>query len=132
MPSGAIHLKVVPEVSTLDFTNALQISGFLIPALSTRRADTEFELQDGQSFVIAGLMDNRVTSLVNKIPGLGDIPVLGYLFKSKSFQKSKAELMVLCTVRKIAPEMKTPTGPANPIPFLDDDKFDGKKPGAGK
>ena len=64
MPSGNIHLKVVPEVSTLDFTNALQISGFLIPALSTRRADTEFELQDGQSFVIAGLMDNRVTSIM--------------------------------------------------------------------
>jgi len=132
MPSGAIHLKVVPEVSTLDFTNALQISGFLIPALSTRRADTEFELQDGQSFVIAGLMDNRVTSLVNKIPGLGDIPILGNLFKSKSFQKSKAELMVLCTVRKIAPEMKAPAGPTNPVPFLDNDKFDGKKPGAGK
>src|SRR6266478_4005154 len=105
MPSGNIHLKVVPEVSTLDFTNALQISGFLIPALSTRRADTEFELQDGQSFVIAGLMDNRVTNLVNKIPGLGDIPILGNLFKSKSLQKSNAELMVLCTVRKIAPDM---------------------------
>jgi pilus assembly protein CpaC len=127
MPSGIIHLKVVPEVSTLDFTNALQISGFLIPALSTRRADTEFELQDGQSFVIAGLIDNRVTSLANKIPGLGDIPVLGNLFRSKSFQKSKAELMVLCTVRKINPETKTPAGPTNPEPFLDNSKFDGKK-----
>src|SRR5215468_5002165 len=128
MPSGTIHLKVVPEVSTLDFTNALQISGFLIPALSTRRADTEFELQDGQSFVIAGLIDNRVTNIANKIPGLGDIPILGTLFKSKSFQKSKGELMVLCTVRKISPETKAPTGPANPVPFLDDNKFDGKKP----
>ncbi len=106
MPSGNIHLKVVPEVSTLDFTNALQISGFLIPALSTRRADTEFELQDGQSFVIAGLMDNRVTNLVNKIPGLGDIPILGNFFKSKSQQKSNAELMVLCTVKKIAPDVE--------------------------
>jgi pilus assembly protein CpaC len=128
MPSGTIHLKVVPEVSTLDFTNALQISGFLIPALSTRRADTEFELQDGQSFVIAGLIDNRVTSIANKIPGLGDIPVLGNLFRSKSFQKSKGELMVLCTVRKISPEMKAPAGPTNPEPFLDNGKFDGKKP----
>jgi len=128
MPSGNIHLKVVPEVSTLDFTNALQISGFLIPALSTRRADTEFELQDGQSFVIAGLIDNRVTNIANKIPGLGDIPILGNLFKSKNFQKSKGELMVLCTVRKISPEMKAPAGPANPVPFLDNDKFDGKKP----
>jgi pilus assembly protein CpaC len=131
MPSGNIHLKVVPEVSTLDFTNALQISGFLIPALSTRRADTEFELQDGQSFVIAGLMDNRVTDLVNKVPGLGDIPIIGNFFRSKSQQKSNAELMVLCTVKKITPEMKSPAGPTNPQPFLDDSKFDGKKP-AGK
>jgi pilus assembly protein CpaC len=128
MPSGNIHLKVVPEVSALDFTNALQISGFLIPALSTRRADTEFELQDGQSFVIAGLLDNRVTNIANKIPGLGDIPILGNLFKSKSFQKSKGELMVLCTVRKIGPSMTTPAGPSTPVPFLDNDKFDGKKP----
>src|SRR5262249_29173453 len=59
MPNGNIHMRVVPEVSTLDFANSLQISGFTIPALSTRRAETEFELQDGQSFVIAGLMDNR-------------------------------------------------------------------------
>jgi pilus assembly protein CpaC len=128
MPSGNIHLKVVPEVSALDFTNALQISGFLIPALSTRRADTEFELQDGQSFVIAGLLDNRVTNIANKVPGLGDIPILGNLFKSKSFQKSKGELMVLCTVRKIGPSMTTPAGPSTPVPFLDNDKFDGKKP----
>jgi len=132
MPSGNIHLKVVPEVSTLDFTNALQISGFLIPALSTRRADTEFELQDGQSFVIAGLMDNRVTNLVNKIPGLGDIPILGTFFKSKGVQKSNAELMVLCTVKKVGPEVQPPALPNNPEPFLKDDKFDGKKPGGGK
>lgn len=132
MPSGNIHLKVVPEVSTLDFTNALQISGFLIPALSTRRADTEFELQDGQSFVIAGLMDNRVTNLVNKIPGLGDIPILGTFFKSKSAQKSNAELMVLCTVKKVGPQVQPTALPNNPEPFLNDDKFDGKKPGGGK
>jgi len=132
MPSGSIHLKVVPEVSTLDFTNALQISGFLIPALSTRRADTEFELQDGQSFVIAGLMDNRVTNLVNKIPGLGDIPILGTFFKSKSAQKSNAELMVLCTVKKVGPEVQPTALPNNPVTFLNDDKFDGKKPGGGK
>jgi pilus assembly protein CpaC len=132
MPSGNIHLKVVPEVSALDFSNALQISGFLVPALSTRRADTEFELQDGQSFVIAGLMDNRVTNLVNKIPGLGDIPILGTFFKSKSAQKSNAELMVLCTVKKVGPEVKPTALPNNPEPFLNDDKFDGKKPGGGK
>jgi pilus assembly protein CpaC len=129
MPNGNIHLNVTPEVSTLDFTNALTISGFTVPALSTRRAETEFELQDGQSFVIAGLMDNRVTNIMNKIPGLGDIPVLGNFFKSKSAQKSNGELMVLCTVHKISPNMQTPAGPKNPEPFLDDTKFDGKKQG---
>jgi pilus assembly protein CpaC len=131
MPNGNIHLRVVPEVSELDFTNGLTISGFNIPALSTRRADTEFELQDGQSFVIAGLMDNRLTQVANKFPGLGDIPILGNLFKSKNLQKSKTELMVLCTVHRIAPSMNAPAGPVNPQPFLDKDKFDGKKPSGG-
>ena len=132
MPNGNIHLNVTPEVSTLDFANALTISGFTVPALSTRRADTEFELQDGQSFVIAGLMDNRVTNLVSKVPGLGDIPILGNFFRSKSLQKSNAELMVLCTVRKISPNMQSPPGPSNPQPFMNKDGFDGKKPSAGK
>jgi pilus assembly protein CpaC len=132
-PNGNIHLRVVPEVSTLDFANSLTISGFTIPALSTRRADTEFELQDGQSFVIAGLMDNRVTNIVNKIPGLGDIPILGNFFKSKSAQKSNSELMVLCTARRVSPNAQPPATPVNPIPMLDKDKFDGKKPsGDGK
>ena len=131
MPNGNIHLRVVPEVSQLDFTNGLTISGFNIPALSTRRADTEFELQDGQSFVIAGLMDNRLTQIANKFPGLGDIPILGNLFKSKNLQKSKTELMVLCTVHRIAPSNQPPPGPADPQPFLDKEKFDRKKPSGG-
>ena len=130
MPNGNIHLRVVPEVSQLDFTNGLTISGFNIPALSTRRADTEFELQDGQSFVIAGLIDNRLTEIGNKIPGLGDIPILGNLFKSKNLQKSKTELMVLCTVHRIAPSGEAPAGPGYPQPFLDKEKFDAKKPAA--
>jgi pilus assembly protein CpaC len=124
MPNGNIHLKVAPEVSTLDFSNALTISGFTVPALSTRKAETEFELQDGQSFVIAGLIDNRVTDIWNKIPGIGDIPILGNLFRSKSLQKSNSELMVLCTVRRISPTMETPPLPKNPKPFIDDGKFD--------
>jgi pilus assembly protein CpaC len=128
MPNGNIHLRVVPEVSNLDFTNGLTISGFTVPALSTRRADTEFELQDGQSFVIAGLMDNRVTNIVNKVPGLGDIPVLGNFFKSKNAQRSKTELMVLCTVRRISPSAQPAPPPAYPKPFLDKDKFDEQKP----
>ena len=124
MPNGNIHLQVAPEVSTLDFSNALTISGFTVPALSTRRAETEFELQDGQSFVIAGLMDNRVTDIYNKIPGLGDIPILGNFFKSKSVQKSNSELMVLCTVHRISPSTETPAAPKNPLPFMDEKKFD--------
>jgi pilus assembly protein CpaC len=131
MPNGNIHLRVVPEVSQLDFTNGLTISGFNIPALSTRRADTEFELQDGQSFVIAGLLDNRLTQIGNKIPGLGDIPILGNLFKSKNLQKSKTELMVLCTVHRISPSGQAPAGPGYPQPFLDKEKFDAKKPSGG-
>lgn len=127
MPNGNIHLRVVPEVSQLDFTNGLSISGFTVPALSTRRADTEFELQDGQSFVIAGLMDNRVTNIANKMPGLGDIPILGNLFKSKNMQKSKTELMVLCTVHRISPSSQAPVLPVNPQPYLDKEKFDSSK-----
>jgi pilus assembly protein CpaC len=127
MPNGNIHLLVAPEVSTLDFANALTISGFTVPALSTRKAETEFELRDGQSFVIAGLIDNRVTDIWNKVPGLGDIPILGNFFKSKSAQKSNSELMVLCTVHRISPNMEAPPGPKNPQPFINNDKFDGTK-----
>ncbi|HME36057.1 MAG TPA: type II and III secretion system protein family protein [Candidatus Sulfotelmatobacter sp.] len=127
MPNGNIHLKVAPEVSTLDYANALTISGFTVPALSTRKAETEFELQDGQSFVIAGLMDNRVTDIYNKIPGLGDIPILGNFFRSKSLQKSNSELMVLCTVHRISASGEQPALPKTPKPFIDDGKFDKSK-----
>jgi pilus assembly protein CpaC len=127
-PNGNIHLHVAPEVSTLDFADAVTVSGTTIPAISTRKADTEFELQDGQSFVIAGLMDNRVTNIANKIPGLGDIPILGNFFKSKNAQKSNSELMVLCTVRRISPSAQAPKGPTYPVPNLDQGKFDAKKP----
>ena len=126
MPNGNIHLKVAPSVSALDFANALTISGFTVPALSTRKAETEFELQDGQSFVIAGLIDNRVTDLYNKIPGLGDIPILGNFFKSKSAQRTNSELMVLCTAHRISPSTQASPLPVNPKPFMDKDKFDGK------
>jgi pilus assembly protein CpaC len=131
-PNGNIHLHVAPEVSTLDFADAVTVSGTTIPAISTRKAETEFELQDGQSFVIAGLMDNRVTNIASKLPGLGDIPILGNFFKSKNNQKSNSELMVLCTVRRIAPSTQSPKPPLNPEPYLDQNKFDAKKPGASK
>jgi pilus assembly protein CpaC len=132
MPNGNIHLKVAPSVSALDFSNALTISGFTVPALSTRKAETEFELQDGQSFVIAGLIDNRVTDLYNKIPGLGDIPILGNFFRSKSAQKTNTELMVLCTAHRISPSTQAPALPVMPKPNMDLQQFDGKPSGDKK
>jgi pilus assembly protein CpaC len=72
-------------------------------------------------------MDNRVTDIYNKIPGLGDIPILGTFFRSKSLQKSNSELMVLCTVRRVSPSTETPTFPKTPKPFMDDASFDKKK-----
>jgi pilus assembly protein CpaC len=118
MPNGNIHLVVAPEVSTLDFANGLQLSGFSIPALSTRRAQTEFEVLDGQSFVIAGLLDSRVTNITQKIPGLGDVPVLGNFFKSKSAQKTQSELMVLVTAHRIQPAAKPPADLNFPQKFM--------------
>jgi pilus assembly protein CpaC len=92
-----INLKVRPEVSSLDFNNAVILQGFRIPALATRRTETEVELQDGQTFAIAGLLNNTVTDTLRKIPGIGDIPVLGWLFKSKALEKQQTELVVLIT-----------------------------------
>src|SRR5438128_2774053 len=80
--TGAINLKVAPEVSSLDFTNSVTLQGFLIPALSQRKAETEVVLKDGESFAIAGLIDNRVTQTLTKVRGIGDIPILGQLFRS--------------------------------------------------
>ena len=92
-----IHLKVRPEVSTLDFANAVQLGGFRIPALTSRRTETEIELRDRQTFAIAGLLNNNMTSTMQKIPGIGDIPVLGLLFRSKAAQKNRTELVVMIT-----------------------------------
>jgi len=92
-----IHLKVRPEVSTLDFANGIQLQGFRIPALMSRRTQTELELKNGQTFAIAGLMNNSMTSTMSKIPGIGDIPILGYLFRSKAAQKNRTELVVMIT-----------------------------------
>lgn len=92
-----IQLKVAPEVSALDFGNAVSIQGFRVPALSTRRTETEVELRDGQTFAVAGLIDNTVTQTMSKIPGIGDIPILGTLFKSRAYQKNATELVVMIT-----------------------------------
>jgi pilus assembly protein CpaC len=92
-----VHLKVRPEVSLLDFSNAVVLAGFRIPALTTRRTETELELRDGQTFAIAGLMNNTMTQTLSKVPGIGDIPVLGYLFRSKAARKDQTELVVMIT-----------------------------------
>jgi len=108
-PSGGIHLKVSPEVSALDFANAVTLQGFLIPAVSTRRAETEVILKDGESFAIAGLIDNRVVEQLNRVWGLGDIPVLGQLFRSRSTKKTTDELLVVITphfVKPLSPDEK--------------------------
>jgi len=115
---GMIHLKVKPEVSSLDFTNALTIQGFLIPALTTNRAESEVQLRDGQSFAIAGLLDNRVTEQFSKIPWIGDVPILGKLFQSRSLTKSKNELLIVVTPRIVHPSEVAPPTPAMPKPFL--------------
>ncbi|MFZ1033405.1 MAG: pilus assembly protein N-terminal domain-containing protein [Candidatus Acidiferrales bacterium] len=117
-PDGLIHLKVKPEVSSLYFTNALTIQGFLIPALATNRAESDVVLRDGQSFAMAGLLDNRVTEEFSKIPWIGDVPVLGNLFKSRSLTKSKNELLIVVTPRIVHPSDSALPTPAMPKAFL--------------
>ena len=122
-----IRLHVAPEVSSLDFTNSITISGFTVPAISTRRAETELELKDGQSFGIAGLLDHRAQAQLSKIPGLADIPILGQLFRSKSINRSNAELLVLVTPHIVDPvhvESPPPPEPKPVIPYLDIPSFD--------
>jgi pilus assembly protein CpaC len=115
-----INLKVRPEVSALDFSNALTVSGFRVPALTSRRTETEVELRDGQTFAIAGLMNNTVTSTMSKIPGIGDIPVLGLLFQSKAHQKNQTELVVMITPTIVRRgQMGVSEGLPNPVePYM--------------
>jgi hypothetical protein len=118
-----IRLEIEPEVSSLDYTNAVQLNGFLIPALRTRRAKTGIELRDGQSFGIAGLLDNNESKSLSKIPVIANVPILGNLFKSKSFQKSETELVFMVTAKL--------TEPLNPdaIPNMKNlDDLKGKSP----
>lgn len=122
-----IRMKLSPEVSTLDYTNAVTISGFEIPALSTRRAETEIELRNGQSFGMAGLIDKRATVELYKMPGIGDIPILGQLFRSKSYNLTNSELLVLVTptiVDPLAENLVAPPTVKMPIKNLEASDFD--------
>lgn len=131
-----IRLKVKPEVSSLDFANALTISGFVVPAISTRKAETEIELRNGQSFGIAGMLDHRTTAQLSKMPGISEVPILGRLFKSKSVNNTATELLVIVTPTIVDPVTQADAPqklPEKPFPLLDEKKFDdsvGKKPAA--
>jgi pilus assembly protein CpaC len=125
-PDGTILLKVAPEVSALDYTNTVTISGYTVPAISTRRAETEVELRDGQSFSISGLLDHRTTVLLNNTPGIASIPILGELFKSKNNTHSVDELVVIVTASVVDPiHQDMPTSlPKDALPGLGVDQFD--------
>jgi pilus assembly protein CpaC len=112
-PRGTIRLHVAPEVSSLDFADGLVFQGITIPGLDTRKVDTEVELESGQSFAIAGLLDQRVTEALSKVPGIGDIPILGKLFQSKTRTPSNSELLVIVT-----PEIVRPIPAEAPLPDL--------------
>ena len=120
-PRGSISLRVAPEVSALDFTHGLSVNGFSVPAITLRKLDTAVELNEGQSFAIGGLLDNRVTDTIDKVPFLGDLPILGKFFQSKSHQKENTELIVIVTPEIVRP---IPQGAALPqlkftVPFMD-------------
>lgn len=115
-----VQLKVMPEVSTLDFSNAVILEGFRIPALTTRRTETQVELRDGQTFAIAGLLDRTLNETLRRVPGIGDIPILGYLFRSQAYQKNNTELVVMITpyiLRRDSPGV-TPQLPGLVQPFM--------------
>lgn len=122
-----VRLHVKPEVSALDYTNALAFNGFTIPALSSRKMETNIELGEGQSFVIAGLIDNQITETIAKIPGLASLPILGNLFKSKQVDRSNTELIVMVT-----PEITMPLQPGDvkPSPVMPRDFLVPVKPGS--
>jgi len=119
-----IRLELEPEVSTIDFANGVRFEGFVVPALRTRRAHTGVELRDGQSFALAGLLDNSETRNLSKVPVVGDIPIIGNLFKSTQFQKNETELVFIVTAdlvkpvnRDDLPNMRTLDGLKNGSPL---------------
>lgn len=128
---GIIRLTVAPEVSSLDYGNSVTVSGFVLPAIATRRAETVVELKSGQSFGIAGLLDQRVTAELSKMPGIADIPVLGLLFKSRSTNKTTTELMVWVTpsivdpaITEEAPQATSLKTPKMPMEYMAPTDFD--------
>lgn len=124
LSNGKISMQVAPEVSDLDFTTGVALQGFIIPSITTRRVATTVELADGQSFAIAGLLKEDTREVVKKFPVLGDIPVLGTLFRSSSYQKRDTELIVIVTPHLVKPlDMKKQTLPTDQFVEPDDFEF---------
>jgi pilus assembly protein CpaC len=115
MPGGIIRLRVAPEVSSLDFSTGLVVSGFAIPSLLTRRAATTIELREGQTFAIAGLLDNTTANSVTRIPLLGDLPIIGELFRTRNRREDRMELLVLVTPWLVAPYETPPAIPGGEV-----------------
>jgi pilus assembly protein CpaC len=120
-PRGSISLRVAPEVSALDFTHGLSVNGFNVPAMTVRKLNTSVELNEGQSFAIGGLLDNRVTETLEKVPFIGDLPVIGKFFQSRSHNKENTELLVIVTPEFVQPIPRGAPAPdlKYPVPFLD-------------
>ena len=111
LADGRISMRVRPEVSQLDDANGVTLNGFRVPALTTRRAETTVELGSGQSFMIGGLLQNSTNNSIDKAPFLGDIPILGALFRSTKFQRNETELVIIVTpylVRPVSGQLATP------------------------
>jgi pilus assembly protein CpaC len=132
---GVINLRIEPSVSELDFTNAVTIGGTMIPALTVRDARTTVELRDGQSFAIAGLLQNRNQQAISQLPWIGSVPVLGSLFRSSSYQQNETDLVIIVTPRLVAPAapgqvLASPLDsrlPANDVDFFLNGQMEVKK-----
>lgn len=127
LPHGRIALKVAPEVSEIDFTTGVDTGGVTVPGLITRRADTMIELGDGESFAISGLVSQQLSANVDKIPGLGDIPILGALFKSTRFEREDRELLMI-----VSPHLVRPTAAAAADLPLPGEEYENYQPGLGE
>jgi pilus assembly protein CpaC len=121
-----IRLHVKPEVSTIDLANGVTVSGFRIPALSTQRVETDVELVEGQSFAIAGMLNQQVTQNLARLPGLASVPVLGALFRTRAITKAQTELVVIVTPEIVTALDRPPDLPPMPIPFMGPATLGGK------
>jgi pilus assembly protein CpaC len=131
LDDGTIRLHVAPEVSALDYTNEASVDGYTIPAIDTRSAETDIELRDGQSFTLSGLLDHRITNEFSAMPGIANIPILGWLFKSKNTQTTTTDLIVIVTANIVDPLSlpgPAPELPKTVTPYLDKSIYDTSMP----